>query len=131
MASVAVEGEVIGRLDGFRFTADPLARAGEQRLLLAAAERYLVTEMARRADQLVAAEDGAFSLDFAGRMPPRLLWNGARVASLRKGRDPLTPRIELDRALGGLPVEVRRRVAGAAGAMVRSGLPRELGGLSG
>jgi ATP-dependent RNA helicase SUPV3L1/SUV3 len=127
--SVAVEGEVIGRLDGFRFTADPLARAGEQRLLLAAAERYLVTEMARRAGQLVAAEDGAFSLDFAGRMPPRLLWNGARVASLRKGRDPLTPRIELDRALGGLPVEVRRRVAVRLEQWFAGALSRELGGL--
>ncbi|MFN3288725.1 MAG: helicase-related protein, partial [Sphingomonadaceae bacterium] len=36
---VRVEGEAIGRLDGFRFLPDPAARAGEKRLLLAAAER--------------------------------------------------------------------------------------------
>jgi ATP-dependent RNA helicase SUPV3L1/SUV3 len=127
--AVAVEGEVIGRLDGFRFSADPLARAGEQRLLLAAAERHLVGELARRAETLIAAEDTAFRLDFAGRMPPRLLWGGARIASLRRGRDPLSPRIELDRALGNLPLELRKRVQARLEAWFAAALAVELGGL--
>ncbi len=108
--SVAVEGEVIGRLDGFYFTADPLARAGEQRMLLAAAERYLTHVLAGRAAALAAAADETFTLEFAGEMPPRLLWQGARVASLRKGRDALSPRIQLDRALGTLAVADRAQV---------------------
>ncbi|WP_268920651.1 helicase-related protein, partial [Sandarakinorhabdus rubra] len=52
---VCVDGEAIGRLDGFRFTADAAARAGEQRLLLAAAERHLTRELAARAKALAAA----------------------------------------------------------------------------
>lgn len=124
--AVAVEGEVIGTLDGFRFTADPLARAGEQRLLLAAAERSLTKELARRAAALVAGEDPAFTLDFTGRMPPRLLWNGARVASLRRGRDALHPRIELDRALATLAPDDRRRVQDRLGRWFVASLAREL-----
>ncbi len=127
--AVAVEGEVIGRLDGFRFAADPLARAGEQRLLLAAAERYLVKEMARRAAALEAGDDSAFSLDFAGKMPPRLLWDGARVASLRRGRDAMNPRIELDRALAGLSPDDRRRVQARLEGWFTAALARQLGPL--
>ncbi|MBB6227638.1 ATP-dependent RNA helicase SUPV3L1/SUV3 [Polymorphobacter multimanifer] len=100
--AVAVEGEVIGRIDGFHFSPDPLARAGEQRMLLAAAERYLVHVLSKRARALGEAGDSAFVLQFAGEMPPRLLWDGARVATLRKGRDALSPRLQLDRALGAL-----------------------------
>ena len=127
--AVAVEGEIIGNLNGFRFTADPLARAGEQRLLLAAAERYLVKEMARRAAQLVAAQDTDFALDFAGKMPPRLLWNGARVATLRKGRDAMTPRIELDRALATLSPDDRRQILARLEGWFAGALERELGAL--
>ena len=108
---VAVDGEVIGRLDGFRFTADAAARAGEQRLLLAAAERHLVRELAARARQLAAAPDADFALDFDGSLPPRLFWKGARVAVLRKGRDALAPRVELERAVAGLSPDDRKRVA--------------------
>ncbi|WP_313668914.1 helicase-related protein [Sandarakinorhabdus sp.] len=107
---VAVDGEVIGRLDGFRFTADAAARAGEQRLLLAAAERHLSRELGARAKRLAAAADNEFTLDFDGSLPPRLLWQGARVAVLRKGRDALTPRVELDRAVAALSPDDRRRV---------------------
>jgi ATP-dependent RNA helicase SUPV3L1/SUV3 len=127
--AVAVEGEVIGRLDGFRFTADPLARAGEQRLLLAAAERALDKEVVRRAAQLAAADDAAFSLDFSGRMPPRLLWKGDRVASLRKGRDALAPRIELDRSLSALTATDRQQVLARLTAWFAAASARELGPL--
>ena len=127
--AVAVEGEVIGRLDGFRFTADPLARAGEQRLLLAAAERSLVKEFVRRAAQLAAADDASFSLDFSGRMPPRLLWKGDRVASLRKGRDALAPRIELDRSLSALTATDRQQVLARLTTWFAAASARELGPL--
>ena len=124
--AVAVEGEVIGQLDGFRFIADPLARAGEARLLLAAAERALVGEYAGRARALAAAEPAMISLDFAGAMPPRLVWNGARVASLAKGRDALSPRIILDRSLMVLAVADRAAVQARLEAWLAGALAAEL-----
>lgn len=112
--AVLVGGEEIGKLTGFRFDADPSARAGEKRRLLAAAERRLVDEFSRRGAQLAGCDDSALSLEFDGRMPPRLLWNGARVAFLSKGNDALTPRIRLDRSLAGLDaaskVAIRARI---------------------
>jgi ATP-dependent RNA helicase SUPV3L1/SUV3 len=129
--AVAVEGEVIGQLDGFRFTADPLARAGEARLLLAAAERALVGEYASRARQLAAADAAAISLDFSGAMPPRLHWQGARVASLAKGRDALSPRIVLDRSLMVLAVADRAAVQARLEAWLAAAMAAELGPLVG
>jgi ATP-dependent RNA helicase SUPV3L1/SUV3 len=128
--AVAVDGEVIGKLDGFRFTADPLARAGEQRLLLAAAERHLTRELSHRARALGVAADTAFALQFNGDAPPRLLWNGASVARLRKGRDALAPRIDLDRALASLNPDDRRRVQERLEAWLAAGIARQLGALT-
>ena len=128
--AVAVEGEVIGSLAGFRFTPDPLARAGEQRMLLAAAERHLPRELARRAAALAGADDAAFALDFSGKMPPRLLWNGASVAKLRRGRDTMTPRIELDRALGVLGADERDRVLARLQTWFAGAAARELRALA-
>ncbi len=124
--AVAVEGETIGRLDGFRFIVDGQARAGEQRLLLAAAERYLVTEMSRRVARLTAAADADFGLGFGERLPPRLLWLGSPVAVLRKGRDTLRPRIELDRALKNLPANDRQAVLARLAAWLTAAVAHEL-----
>ena len=129
--AVAVEGEIIGTLDGFRFTADPAARAGEKKMLLAAAERHLPRELARRAGLLAAADDAAFALSFDGNLPPRILWNGARVAALRAGRDALTPRLELDRSLEGLGEPERRGVAARLGAWLEAARTRHLAALAG
>jgi ATP-dependent RNA helicase SUPV3L1/SUV3 len=127
--AVAVEGEVIGRLDGFHFSADPLARAGEQRMLLAAAERHLVHVLAARAAALAGAGDDAFSMAFTGAMPPYLLWQGARVASLRKGRDALTPKVQLDRALSTLSPSLRTQVQARLEAFVAAAIVEALGPL--
>ncbi|TPE65055.1 helicase [Sandaracinobacter neustonicus] len=108
--SVLVDGAIIGTLNGFAFLPDPSARAGEKKLLLASAERRLASELIARAKALAAAPDGEFALSFEGGMPPRLIWRGARVAALRKGRDTLNPRIELDRSLDSLPADARARV---------------------
>lgn len=127
--AVAVEGEVIGRLDGFHFSPDPLARAGEQRMLLAAAERHLVQVLAQRAEALANAGDEAFGMAFAGAMPPHILWQGARVASLRKGKDALTPRLQLDRALGTLAPILRAKVQARLEAWVVSATADAVGPL--
>ncbi len=127
---VAVDGEVIGRLDGFRFAADAAARAGEQRLLLAAAERHLVRELAHRARQLADSPATDFALAAGSKGGQHLLWRGARVASLRKGRDALTPRVELDRAVTSLGPDDRRRVQQRLDGFVADAIARILGPLS-
>ncbi len=128
--TVAVEGEAIGTLDGFRFTPDPAARAGEKRMLLAAAERHLPREFARRCAALVAAPDAEFALAFDGALPPRILWNGARVGKLTAGRDALNPRVETDRALEGLPFADRRAVADRLNAWFAAARDRHLAPLT-
>src|SRR3546814_15616417 len=60
--TVAVEGEAIGRLDGFRFKVDATARLAEKKMLLAAAERRLPKELHRRARSLAEAGNDAFAL---------------------------------------------------------------------
>jgi ATP-dependent RNA helicase SUPV3L1/SUV3 len=108
--AVVVDGAIIGTLKGFAFLPDPAARAGEKRLLLAAAERRLAHELGLRARALAAAPDAEFALAFEGGMPPRLTWLGHRVAALRPGRDALNPRIELDRSLDTLDPTLRAAV---------------------
>jgi len=127
--TVAVEGEAIGTLDGFRFTADPAARAGEKKMLLAAAERHLPREFARRCAAVVAAPDGDFALAFDGIAPPRILWNGSRIGKLTAGRDALNPRVETDRALEVVPFADRRAVADRLAAWFASARDTHLGSL--
>ncbi|MFC3711724.1 helicase-related protein [Sphingoaurantiacus capsulatus] len=127
--SVAVEGEVIGTLHGFRFKADPTARAGEKRLLLAAAERRLTGELAKRARLLAEAADGAFELAFDGDMPPRILWNGARIGSMVQGRDALNPKVELDRSLAALTAGDRALVRARLDAWFATQCEQQLGAL--
>ncbi len=128
--TVLVEGEAIGTLDGFTFAADPAARAGEKRMLLAAAERHLPREFARRCAALVAAPDAEFALAFDGIAPPRILWRGSRVGKLSTGRDALNPRVETDRALEVVPFADRRAVADRLGAWFASARDTHLGSLT-
>ena len=128
--TLSVEGEAIGTLDGFRFTPDPSARAGERKLLLAAAERHLPRELARRAVALATSDDEDFALAFDGGMPPRLLWKGAKVAKLRAGRDALHPRIDLDRALESVPTPERAQVVGRLAAWFEVARDKHLAALT-
>ncbi|EZP50989.1 helicase-related protein [Sphingomonas sp. RIT328] len=103
---VLVEDHAIGRLDGFRFTVDPQARATDRRLLLAAAERHLSGERRRRGEALVAAEDAALAIE-----GDALLWNGHRVAQLLPGPSLARPQLRLDRDLDCLAKPLREAVA--------------------
>ena len=103
---VLIAGELIGRLDGFRFTPDP--RTGNDgngalhaRMLRAAAMRGLDGEFLARAHALAAAPDGAITLSEHG----KLWWEGAIVAHLTAGPSPLAPQIGLvaDELLKGAP----------------------------
>ncbi|MDX3883813.1 MULTISPECIES: helicase-related protein [Sphingomonas] len=108
---VAVDGETIGRLEGFRFKADHLARHHDMKRLMAAAERRLGGELSRRARALVADGDPAFSLDTDAGRPVAIFWRGDIVARLERGRDLLTPRITLYKALDALAPDERKAVS--------------------
>jgi ATP-dependent RNA helicase SUPV3L1/SUV3 len=105
---VAIGGEVVGKLEGFRFAADPLAEGIHRRTLHAAALRGLEAELFSRASGLAAASDTDISLSEHG----KLWWAGAIVGRLAAGSAGLTPTIRVlaDDLLNGDPRErvVRR-----------------------
>ena len=118
--TVSVAGEEIGRLDGFKFRADPSARFIEKRRLLAAAERRLAGEMARRAAALAKDGDEAFSLLTDHGRPVAIAWRDHVVARLDPGRAPLAPRIGLARSLETLSPETRDQVTRRLAAWVET-----------
>jgi ATP-dependent RNA helicase SUPV3L1/SUV3 len=93
---VLIGGELIGRLDGFRFTPDPRASrdgngALHARMLRAAAMRGLGSEFGARAEALAAAADSDITLSEHG----KLWWDGATVGHLTAGPSPLAPQVSL------------------------------------
>ena len=123
---VVVEGHTVGRVKGFHFEPDPAAtEAEEKKLVLRAARRALREEMPRRLAALETAKDEAFTLT----PQHRILWDGAEVARLRPGPEPLKPHVDpiasefLDNAQR---ERVRTRLAAWLEALVK----RELGQLA-
>ena len=109
--TVLVDGEPIGELKGFRFAVDPEARHGDRKLLLAAAERHVPALVAARADALVSAiREGTAALQLEH---GALAWDGERLASLKRGRGPLTPRLVADPAVEALPPVARASLMAA------------------
>jgi ATP-dependent RNA helicase SUPV3L1/SUV3 len=88
---VMIGGEAIGKLDGFRFAADPRAEGIHGRTLRAAALKGLEGEFVARAQRLAAADDKAFTLSEHG----RIWWDGAIVAQLTQGATPYAPVVAL------------------------------------
>ncbi|MEH3100410.1 helicase-related protein [Sphingomonas adhaesiva] len=104
---VTIDTHAIGRLEGFRFVVAPDANAADKRLLLATAEKRLAGERRRRAQTLVASDDGAFALTHAGEIAA----DGLIVARLARGPSLARPQIALDGALDCLDPAVRQAVA--------------------
>ena len=123
---VTVDGEPIGRLIGFRFKADHLARHGDMKRLMAAAERRLGTELSIRARALAADEDIHFTLATDPGRPVAIFWRGDVVARLEKGRSLLTPRIRLHRALDTLSSADRGGVESRLALWLEGRIQREL-----
>ncbi|MBX3495607.1 MAG: disulfide oxidoreductase [Parvibaculum sp.] len=88
---VLVEGEYVGRLQGFVFVPDPRADGEQGRVLRAAADQALAGEIAARAQRLATAPDADISLSDHG----RIIWTGHPVADLKAAAEPLKPRAEL------------------------------------
>jgi ATP-dependent RNA helicase SUPV3L1/SUV3 len=128
--AVTVDGEAIGVLIGFRFKADPQARHGDMKRLMAAAERRLGAELARRARALAIDEDSGFSLATDPGRPVALFWQGDVVARLAKGKNLLSPRIELHRALDALTPADRQAVIRRLQVWLDDQIARHLGPLA-
>ena len=111
---VLVEDHPIGRLEGFRFTVASDARHADKKLLLAAADKRLAGERARRGHALAEATDQAIELAAAPGEQPAIRWQGHGVAHLAAGASLARPRLALDRSLDcldkPLAAQVRERL---------------------
>jgi ATP-dependent RNA helicase SUPV3L1/SUV3 len=102
--AVALGGEHVGKLEGFRFAPDPRAEGIHGRTLRAAALKGIEGEIERRARALATAGDKDIALSEHG----QLWWGGAVVARLAAGAHPLSPQVELaaDEILNGFAREL-------------------------
>lgn len=98
---VVVEGHVIGRLDGFMFTAAASAAGSEAKALAGAAQKALAGEIDARATRLAHAADGQFVLATDG----TIRWLGQPVGKLVAAEETLKPRVRIiaDERLTGAP----------------------------
>lgn len=87
---VTVEGEFVGRLEGFRFRQDASATPEEARTLRQAAVQALRPEFHLRADRFYNAPDT--ELDFTEQ--GGLMWGTTAVGKLVKGAEALRPSVE-------------------------------------
>ena len=88
---VLVEGQNVGKLSGFRFTADTQGigvDTPEAKALRAAAAKSLSSEIESRATRFSAADDASFALALDG----TIRWQGEPVAKLQAGEKALDPR---------------------------------------
>jgi ATP-dependent RNA helicase SUPV3L1/SUV3 len=113
---VIVEGHSVGRLSGFRFSADETPTGADGRAVLAAAHRALAREIPARAARLAADGDDAFALKLEAIGPNwgDLTWRGAPLARLTAGVSALKPGVRLlrtDLLSGAQGERVRRRLA--------------------
>ncbi|WP_026325691.1 helicase-related protein [Sphingomonas sp. Mn802worker] len=123
---VTIDAHAIGRLDGFRFTVAPEARAADKRLLLATAEKRLAAERRRRAEAVIAAKDEAFALSDDG----AIVTQESELARLARGSSLARPAVVLDPALGCLDPPLRERVAARVREWVMASIARRLPALA-
>ncbi|TGX54704.1 helicase [Sphingomonas gei] len=129
---VSVEEHPLGKLEGFRFTVQADARAGDKRMLLAAAEKRLAGEFRKRGEALIEATDEELALSpvraelveapscFAPVADEKngpstssgrtVWWRGVAIATLKPGANLVRPKIVLDRALDVLDPQARNAV---------------------
>jgi len=88
---VLVEGQHVGQLQGFRFTADPQASGEAAKALNAAAQKALSGEIESRATRVFDAVDDAFALANDG----TIRWLGEPVGKIDSGPGVLSPRVRL------------------------------------
>ncbi len=107
---VLVEGEYVGKLDGFAFTLDNQVPGTDTRPLLTAARKALSGEIPGRVRWLEGDDDGSFTLDPGG----GIRWRGQAIAEMIAGPDALRPQVRVydtDFLDGALRERIRKRLA--------------------
>jgi ATP-dependent RNA helicase SUPV3L1/SUV3 len=88
---VTVEGEFVGKLDGFRFRADKGAGGAEEKTIKTAALQALAPQFHLRADRFYNAPDTEIDFTEQG----GLMWGSSAVGKLVPGPDALRPQVEV------------------------------------
>ena len=88
---VTVEGEFVGKLDGFRFRADKGAGTAETKTIKTAALQALAPQFHLRADRFYNAPDTEIDFTEQG----GLMWGASAVGKLVAGADGLKPQVEV------------------------------------
>ncbi|WP_319824326.1 helicase-related protein [Thalassovita sp.] len=86
---VTVEGEFVGRLEGFRFRQDKDAAGQEAKTIRQASQQALVPHFHLRADRFYNAPDTEIDFTEQG----GLMWGTDAVGKLVAGQDPLKPQV--------------------------------------
>ncbi|MGQ3298434.1 helicase-related protein [Reyranella sp.] len=118
---VTVEGEHLGRVEGFRFVPDATEGQTDQKAVLSAALRALRQDLPDRLQAFVNSQDGEIVFD--GQL--RVCWGGGPVARLLPSGDVLAPKVEAiatDLLDGPAREEVRKRAATWVETRIRLGL---------
>ena len=95
---ICVEGEAIGRLDGFRFAVDPNATVADRKMLLSAGEKALPTILTQRAEWLLAEGMGELAIKGGA-----IRWQDRKLADIEMPDDFAAPRLNLSREISLLP----------------------------
>ncbi len=88
---VTVEGEFVGKLDGFRFSQDKGTGVAEAKTIKTAALQALAPQFHLRADRFYNAPDTEIDYTEQG----GLMWGTSAVGKLVAGADALKPRVEV------------------------------------
>ncbi|MCG7624571.1 helicase-related protein [Epibacterium sp. Ofav1-8] len=106
---VTVEGEFVGKLEGFRFSPDKTAQGAEAKALKSASLQALAPQYHLRADRFYNAPDTEIDFTDQG----GLMWGEHAVGKLVAGADALSPQIEVfvdDAAGADVAQKVERRL---------------------
>jgi len=118
---VTVEGEHLGRIEGFRFVPDTAESHADQKAVMSAALRALRQDLPARLQAFSASADGEIVFD----SQLRVCWGGGPVARLLASGDILAPKVEAlatDLLDGPAREEVRKRAAAWVETRIRLGL---------
>jgi ATP-dependent RNA helicase SUPV3L1/SUV3 len=118
---VSVEGEHLGRIEGFRFVPDATEGQTDQKAVLSAALRALRQDLPVRLQAFAASPDGELVFD----SQLRVCWGGGPIARLLASGDILAPKVEVlssDLLDGPAREEVRKRAAAWVETRIRLGL---------
>ena len=118
---VSVEGEHLGRIEGFRFVPDATEGQTDQKAVLSAALRALRQDLPARLQAFASSADGELVFD----SQLRVCWGGGPIARLLSSGDILAPKVEVlssDLLDGPAREEVRKRAAAWVETRIRLGL---------